>query len=912
MRPQSRTLSMAAPDPTPRDPLEILEVVLHLAEAVAEAEDVEQVYTESLKALERVLEADRSAVLLLDGDGVMRFKAWQGLSEDYRRAVEGHSPWRPDEPDPQPVLIEDAAKDPSLAPLRDTVLAEGIRALAFLPIRYRERLLGKFMIYFDRPHRFTEGEVVVGRAVAAQIAFAIGRLDADTRLRDSREQLELILEGVSDGITVQDHSGALLYANEAAANVAGFPSAQALRDAPREQIVGAFEIVDETGAPLTDDRLPGRRALLGERVDDVLLGFRSPQDRGLRWSLVSAVPIRDAAGGVRFAVNIFREVTDRLRAQRAQEILVEAGHILASSLDYETTLANVAHLAVPTLADWCIVDILEGGTIRQLAVAHRDPDKDEWIRELRRRFPPDWSRPHPITRVLATGRAEFATDLASEGLPLTSDDPENRRLLGDLGSVSHLVVPLVAGGETLGAISLVHGESGRRFTEEDLPLAEELAGRAASAVNHARLYRQARESGDRLAFLAEASELLASSLDYETTLARLAELAVPRLADWCGVEVLEEDEIRQLALAHVDPEKVELARRFRERYPPDPNALAGVPEVIRTGRPELYPEITDELLRATARDAEQLELLRTLQMRSIMVVPLTARGRTLGALTLISAEPGRRYDGADLAYAEDLARRAAFAVDNARLFRDQSQVARTLQASLLPPSLPEIPGVEAAARYYPAGHGVDVGGDFYDLFQTGPDRWWVVIGDVCGRGVEAAALTGLVRHTIRATALQGREPADVLRFLNDAILAEQHEVRFCTVALGKLELGPSGAGLELVCGGHPIPLLHRAGGEVVPAGHPGALLGVTPEPRLDPASVKLAPGDSLLLFTDGITERRAGSDLFGEERLRRLLASCGDRTADQMAQQIEQAVIRFGESDPRDDMALLVLRLTGP
>src|SRR5919202_1560168 len=244
-------------------------------------------------------------------------------------------------------------------------------------------------------------------------------------------------------------------------------------------------------------------------------------------------------------------------------------------------------------------------------------------------------------------------------------------------------------------------------------------------------------------FLAEAGASLFSSLDYRSTLNRMAHLAVPRLADWCAGDILEEDgSLGRLAMAHQDPEKIALARELEERYPPDPEAPQGVAQVMRTGQSELVPEIPEQVLEQAVRDDEHREILQGLGLKSYMIVPLVARGRTLGAITLVSAESGRRYGQAELELAEELARRAALAVDNARLYRANIQVARTLQEGLLPSRLPEVPGVEVGLRYLSAGE-VDVGGDFYDLFDTkvvqhngsssssssSSSSWAAVIGD---------------------------------------------------------------------------------------------------------------------------------------------------------------------------------------
>src|SRR5918911_1488614 len=276
-------------------------------------------------------------------------------------------------------------------------------------------------------------------------------------------------------------------------------------------------------------------------------------------------------------------------------------------------------------------------------------------------------------------------------------------------------------------------------------------------------------------FLAEAGASLSSSLDYRSTLNRMAHLAVPYLADWCAVDIVEEDgSLERLAMAHQDPEKIALARELEERYPPDPEAPQGVAQVLRTGQSELVPEIPEQLLEQAVRDDEHREILQRLGLKSYMIVPLVARGRTLGAITLVSAESGRRYESADLELAEELARLAALAVDNARLYRARSEVARTLQGSLLPSRLPEVPGIEVGLSYLPAGE-VDVGGDFYDLFDarigawedsSGSSSWGVVIGDVCGKGAEAAAILALARYTIRAVAMHEMCPTAILAGLN--------------------------------------------------------------------------------------------------------------------------------------------------
>ena len=263
-----------------------------------------------------------------------------------------------------------------------------------------------------------------------------------------------------------------------------------------------------------------------------------------------------------------------------------------------------------------------------------------------------------------------------------------------------------------------------------------------------------------------------------------------------------------------------------------------------------------------------------LGLRSVLMVPLRARGRILGALSLISSESGRVFDEHDVAFAEDFATHAALAVDNARLYREQLEISTTLQRSLLPVRLPAIPGVSVAARYRAAGQVNQVGGgDFYDMWEVDERRFGVVVGDVCGKGAAAAALTALSRHTVRTASivLPGQPTGAVLRQLNDGILRRTTADRFCTVALALGERTADGIQFSIGAAGHPIPAIIHPDGSIERPGRPGTLLGVFPEVDLPEGHALLRPGDTLVLWTDGVTDRRQDGRHFGEERLLELL-----------------------------------------
>ena len=418
------------------------------------------------------------------------------------------------------------------------------------------------------------------------------------------------------------------------------------------------------------------------------------------------------------------------------------------------------------------------------------------------------------------------------------------------------------------------------------------------------------ELGQR--FLARSGEVLASSLDPVELLVAIANLAVPELADWCSVELLTESGLlERKALAHVDADVRERAIELSTRYPPDPEAPQGIYQVVKTGQPELYPDIPDEMIRAAAVDEEHYQAIVEIGMRSAIIVPMTTRGRTLGALTWVNGRSGRRFDAQDVELALETARRCATAIENVRLYSDRAYIARTLQQSLLPVELPDIPGVETAARFRPTGEGKEVGGDFYDVFETGDRGWTVVMGDVCGKGPDAAAVTALARYTLRAAAMRERLPSRSLAVLNEALLRQRDDRRFCTVAYAYIEPLDRGARVGISSGGHPLPLLLRADGSVEPVGAPGTLLGIVPDPDLEDRAVTLGPGDTLVFYTDGVIESRANSHgVLDERRLAELIATCAGRGPDTIAAMVEDAAVLSQNGRPGDDIAVLVLRVT--
>ena len=484
-----------------------------------------------------------------------------------------------------------------------------------------------------------------------------------------------------------------------------------------------------------------------------------------------------------------------------------------------------------------------------------------------------------------------------------------------------VVVPMYrATGEPFGVFGL--GFPALKVLDElSSEFLSEVAGQCALALDRSRSATIAERNQEQLAFLDALSGALSRSLDVETALTHLAELTVPRLADWCSVRVVESAAIPHPAIgvAHRDPTKVALLNQLTERLPRDLMVEAELGEAFRAARPFVSDTSDADVLARKLGDPRIGDALGSIGAQDVVIFPLHARGRLIGALGFgNSATRAMRTDEFDLAHA--VAVRAAVLVDNARMFAERSEVARALQDSLLPGVLPDVPGVELGARYRPAGHGLDVGGDFYDAFQA-DENWWVfAVGDVCGHGVEAASLTGLARHTIRSAAMSGVMPSAVLGHLNRMLLqhtteeAARHDndipmtPRFCTVLVGAVQPTPSGVDILVCSAGHPLPLVRRVTDKVVPVGVPGTLLGVTDDVTLTDTVVHLAPGESLVCYTDGLTDRRSGRRTFGEEGI--VTAMLRSRTADagEIAAQVEADAVAFVEFEPNDDMAVLVLK----
>ncbi len=626
----------------------------------------------------------------------------------------------------------------------------------------------------------------------------------------------LILAEIADGVSVQDATGRLVYANDAAAQVIGYPTVDAMLAAEGSDLADRFAMMDEAGHPLYSADLPGRQVLAGQPEAGAVIGYKLRATGTTRWSIVRARPLRIGGAAITHVVNIFHDITERKQAtdaaQAAQaraQFLAAASELLATTLDYQTTLTQVAQLAVPHIADWCSVDLLDAaGTLHRLAVVHVDPAKVAYAHELQRRYPPDREARSGAYNVVRTQQTEFYPAIPDHLLVAGARDPEHLVIIRELGLTAAITVPLVARGQILGVLALVSAESGRHYTTDDVTLAEDLARRAAVAIDNARLYQAAesirqelavtlssigdaviatdatgrvrflnaiaeeltgwtlaaavgqpveqvfniiheetrqpvespvprvlregtvvglanhtalvardgttrsiddsgapirdangsiqgavlvfrditarRHAEESLRVLADVGARLNASLDPTATLQSLADLLVPRFADWCTIDLLDATGgLLETVVHHQNPERVAWARRMRDQFPPDRHPAGGLRRALQTGQGQALFTVTDAMLVAGARDAAELAYMREYGTRSVLWVPLHARGRTLGVLTLAHTESGREYTAADLAVAEEIARRAGQALDNAALYQDAQAAIRTRDQFLL-------------------------------------------------------------------------------------------------------------------------------------------------------------------------------------------------------------------------------------
>jgi PAS domain S-box-containing protein len=851
-----------------------------LAAALAGAESLEELSNRALRAVRSSLGTDRASVLLFDQDGVLRFRAWSGLSDAYRSRTEGHSPWDPSTERAEAIAVPDVESDPELAELRDVILAEGIRALAFVPISYAGRLLGKYMLYFDEPRELSVDELVLAGAVADQIAVAVEQHRVAEELRASREQLEVMFRGIGEGITVQRADGTLAYANDAAARGLGYSSADELLATPVSEILAPFEVLTEAGEPFPLEQFPGRRVLQGEDEAEAVVRYRRRDTGGEHFALVKATAIRDADGRLAYAVNLFRDVTKSLRREEWQRFLAESGEILNASLDYETTARELAGLVVPVLADWCTVHVQDEDGLRQVALAHVDPERVRWAQEIQDRYPPDESALTGIPEVVRSGRPELYGEISDELLRHAARDETHLELLRRLGLSSAMIVPLAARDRTFGALSFAAAESGRRYGEDDLVQAEDIARRAALAIDNARLHsaaQTARRDAELAASVSRRLHAVTASLARAATAGDVGRVAVEE-----GAAALDSD-AAAVFLHDAEHERFALL------------AQTGQPAELEGAHTSVTAAVDNPVAEAFRTKAPVV----VTSDEATIAQPITSGDDVIGVLCVVF-RTAREFEAWELAFVETLASQCGQALERARLYERDHEAAVALQQTLLPAALPPAEGVRLDAHYVPARNETNVGGDWYDAMVLSDGTVAFSVGDVVGHGLPAATAMGELRNAIRAYLLEDISPGQVLRRLN-RYAASMGEGAFSTTVVATLD--PSRTTWRFASAGHPPPLL-VADGEARFLELRGPPVGAMDDFDYEVVERVVSRPAKVVLYTDGLVERRGARLEDGLARLLDLVTADSSRVGAD-AETLVRTML--AHDDPADDVAVLVV-----
>lgn len=703
-----------------------------------------------------------------------------------------------------------------------------------------------------------------------------GQVRSSSALLDALPQATLLLDAV----------GRVLHVNEAARGFLG-DSAGELTGAPLADTL--FDAIGASGFRDVLSVVSGGGSWAGELTV-------TPYHGVPHQAMFSVRPVRDDVDVVGALVLVSGVASEDAAQARLSERLTRLARV-ASELVLADSIEMVTKIVVQHMAD------AAGATVASLSLLV-DPDTLALVgvRGGREGVQGRWAtysvHDHtPAGDAVREGRMVILNGQDE----IVSRYPDLERAAE--GDRSIACLPLRIGNRCVGVASMSY--PGRReISAPELEFLSVMADTCAQAIERVRMTAEAADRSDKIAFLADSSVELSSSLDYETTLRKVARLAVPWFADWCAISLDQDGELRTLAVAHVDPDKVAMAEELERRYPADPNDENGNYAVLRSGRSQLVPDITDEMLAGAISDPDQLRLLRELNLRSAMTVPLKVQDRVLGVITWVAGDHGRRFGVEDLAFGEDLAHRAALAIDTALLHSELNEVATRLQRAILPAELPVLPGWETAASYLQAGHS-DAGGDFYDVTPLSDGRLAVFVGDVMGRGVTAAAAMAQMRAAIRALVAVDPDPGAVLLAL-DRLFEHYDFQQLVTVVYAVAD--PSNDRLVVANAGHPPPVVRRGDGSVeVVAGEPGLLLGAGGGER-SPITVPFTPGDLFLAYTDGLVERRDEDIEAGVERLARACAGAG---SEDLFTWLADVVLTVRDVRRDDDVAVLVLRRDG-
>ncbi len=621
-----------------------------------------------------------------------------------------------------------------------------------------------------------------------------------------------------------------------------------------------------------------------------------------RWYAVRGAPTFAAADGSwRYAV-VATDIDDAHRYEAYLALLAEIGALVASAPDPDSALAQIGTRLVP-LAGACFAVYRPdaGGTLVPTTFVHADRARGALARELWRAYPQASRR---LPELAARSRGPVVVAMTAETRADLAADDAHLAMLAAYGARDVVLVPIVGRDASHGVLGIeTDRETERSLGDAEVRLATEIARRIAIAFDSASLASEGRRAADDLRFLARVGETMVESLDLETRLARLVHAVVPRLADWATVNLVTgDDSVETVAIAHRDPTKAEIAERLRGPYYGNPDSRQGTPVALRSGRSRLMSGVGERVLREHLRP-ETYDDVVALGADCAFVVPLLAGGAVYGTMAAMRGGQERPFNENDMWLMEELARRAAVAIDNARRYAHHTTVAEAFQVASLPSSLPQTPGLVFSAFYAPGKREATVGGDWYDAFALDDGRLVVSIGDVSGSGLPAAVIMGSVRQIVRGAAQLDGDPRVILRAA-DRALRSQFPSTMVTAFVGVIDLVRG----EIVyaSAGHPPPLLRVQDGTLVELATPGLPLGLRDDDEPPSGVSRYEAGALLVLYTDGLIESTRDI-IAGDRALRAAFADVTVRTAGDVASAIVEAVLRDGA---HDDVAILTIGRT--
>jgi PAS domain S-box-containing protein len=777
--------------------------------------------------------------------------------------------------------LERIAQDPAqLALLREL----GLRSAVFVALKARGRTLGVLSLVRGEGEPFGEEDLALARDLGRRAALAIdnARLYASAREQEraseaARSVLDTLIDQAPVGFAYFDTELRYVQVNRALCAINGLTEEEHLgRRVP--------EILPDVGGEL--DAALARVLATGESLVDLEVTGTTPADPvHERHYLLSLYRIRLPGGAMLGVGATVLDITERREAEealRAQRDLYETLLRAQSELGEGFVLAEGERILYVNEA----AERIAGPSAQELYA----------LASMLEVFPPE--RRADIGRRIERTQTEGLVD---PGFQTEIATPSGTRVAIEVSAR-----PLAVEGGPPRMVVLVRdiADRKRQELERERLLAAERAAR-----------RESELARDRAAFLADVSGALERSMELGVVLQEVAERMAGTLADVATISVLSRDGQRLEragAAARDEPRRTDLMAlrgRVIEASP-----VVATAQVSLSGQARFYPSLSEDDVRSFATAPDVLEALRRVLGRSVALVPLTAGGRSFGVLALSWDEEGHVPADEDRRLLDEIARRLALAIDNAQLYAERAHIASTLQASLLPPDLPLIPGVETAARYQPAGEASEVGGDFYDLYGLDEGSWAIMVGDVCGKGAEAAAVTAMARYTLRAASAAAAErpdPAGAFALLNRQMCAERVPERFLSAVLGRLMPRDGGRmDLLLACAGHPAPIVLRAGGEAAPVRAGGPLLGVDDAAAWTETRVSLGPGDAIVFYTDGVTEALRTEPLSADD-LAALLPAGAGASAEALADAVRDLAHTRAPGPLRDDVAIVALRLTG-